>query len=381
MSKEKTILIVDLTSTVPVYTAYFCNALNKIGFKTTIAGIERKNETTYIKHLNFEYINWMNRSLDVKLSLLNSIIKFFEYLINWIMLLIISTNYTVVHIQWLPLMQKTSLEFFLLKLLLKRNKNVFYTVHNVLPHDNFNDLVKKRYKKIYDLIPNLVLHTEKTKVDLIENFGISSCKLIIMPHGPIYGDFGLESNDRSENILGVIGTIKPYKGIEDAIILVKKLTEKGMDIRLLLAGSGSEDYIKKISDLIIELRLEKSVIQEYRYLSVDEMISKYQNVRGILAPYKNIDQSGAVITSLALGTPVIGYSVGGLNDLIINEYNGFLVEPNNVDQLAKAVDWLLNQDSIVLYDNCRKSLENKSWDVAAMIMKDKYFKCTGSAIA
>jgi len=372
MKNNNSVLIIDLTSTTPVYTAYFSNALKNEGFIVDIAGIERKEETKYIKHLYFNYISWMDFSNKINFLFFKNIVKIIEYLINWLMVLIIAPKYLVVHIQWLPLSKYNSLDIFFAKILLRRNNKLFYTVHNILPHGNYSKKTRNRFKRIYDFMPNLVVHTEKTKEELIEHFNVLENKIIIMPHGPLFGDLSSNKIKRDKNLIGMIGSIKPYKGIEDAFEMLKKIIDNGYKIKLVLAGSGPENYIRKLENMIKKMDLNNNVIRTYRYLSIKKMVDKYESVCAIIAPYKKIDQSGAVITALSLGTPVIGYKIGGLKDLIIDEYNGRLVDYGNIYQLVEGVEWVLNQDSTRIYNNCINSLQRYSWGKAAKIMARYY---------
>ena len=64
-------------------------------------------------------------------------------------------------------------------------------------------------------------------------------------------------------------------------------------------------------------------------------------------PYKKIQQSGVVFSSLGLNVPVICYDVGAFSVVIKEGKNGRLVEPDNVDKLADAILWAFeNQERL-----------------------------------
>ena len=96
-----------------------------------------------------------------------------------------------------------------------------------------------------------------------------------------------------------------------------------------------------------------------------EMISLYQQCSLVLAPYRDIDQSGAAITALSLGTPVVGYKVGGLDMLIRDGYNGKLVKYGDIEALAKAVHSLLLQPRKELFDQSRTIEDSFAWEKSA----------------
>jgi glycosyltransferase involved in cell wall biosynthesis len=45
---------------------------------------------------------------------------------------------------------------------------------------------------------------------------------------------------------------------------------------------------------------------------------------------------------MASGVPCIATCVGGLTDLMINNINGLLIMPNNVNQLISSIEYLYN---------------------------------------
>lgn len=78
-----------------------------------------------------------------------------------------------------------------------------------------------------------------------------------------------------------------------------------------------------------------------------------------------------VLEAMSCGIPVAGFSTGGIKDQIIQKYNGYIVEPMDVDGIVNGVDWILNiGDYIQLTHNCRKYiLENYSYQVIGKIHK------------
>lgn len=378
MKKRIKTLIIDITGTTPSYTSYFCDALNNIGIVATIAGV-RRDETKYLRHHKTRYSRLSDFSGLYHLKLLSSFFKTTDYILNWMYVLFLLKKYNVIHIQWLPGLRKSSLEIYLLKLLLLLNRNIVYHVHDVLPHDNKSMKVNEIYRKLYKVIPNIVVHTEKTRNKLIQEYNFNNDRITIMPHGPMFAELIQETimsnNKHSTKILGMIGSIRPYKGIEDAIRSLSILVDSGVrDVKLLIAGNGSAEYIRELDSLISQLELEPYLIRVYRYLEVPEMIEFFQMSSIILAPYKNIDQSGVVITALSGGVPVVAYKVGGIQDLILSGYNGQLIEEGNVKQFANGIRSILDSNLEEIKNNCIKSMERFSWDSSANILRNLYFE-------
>jgi glycosyltransferase involved in cell wall biosynthesis len=49
--------------------------------------------------------------------------------------------------------------------------------------------------------------------------------------------------------------------------------------------------------------------------------------------------------SLACGTPVFGFKTGGVQEMIVNGFNGALVEQRDVNSLANEIETLWNSES------------------------------------
>ncbi len=80
-----------------------------------------------------------------------------------------------------------------------------------------------------------------------------------------------------------------------------------------------------------------------------------------------------IIESLACGTPVLGFKIGGLPDAVTHKYNGYLANAFNVNDLFAGLTWILERikaDS-ELQKNCRKYVEE---NIAEEIVANQYIK-------
>lgn len=339
---SKKILVIDFNGTTPVYTYYFAKNLKSENTMVDILGHQNREELNYFdEKLNYLEINLKNKGIN--------------YFFYWIYLFFLAKKYDVLIIEWLPFLKFSSIEIIFVKILKKLNKNLLYTVHNFFPHDNRDEKIIKRYKKLYKIIPELLVHTNETKEKLRE-IGIEN-KIKIINHGYFYYDLKIDE-EKDLKMLSMIGTISKYKGIEDAIKMMKILKDHGF--YLYIAGKGESDYIQSIKDMIKKEKLEKFIVLKNEYLSVLEVIRLTKKSAVTIMPYKNIEQSGVALTSLGLNTPIVAYNVGGLKDIVSDSFNGYLVEKNNYEEMAfKILELLLNYSKLIL--NIEKIDKIKSW--------------------
>lgn len=67
----------------------------------------------------------------------------------------------------------------------------------------------------------------------------------------------------------------------------------------------------------------------------------YNAADATVAPSLQENLSNVIMESLACGTPVVGFDVGGNSDLIEHKQNGYLANPFDVTELAAGIRWTL----------------------------------------
>jgi glycosyltransferase involved in cell wall biosynthesis len=61
----------------------------------------------------------------------------------------------------------------------------------------------------------------------------------------------------------------------------------------------------------------------------------------LVAPSSQENLSNAVMESLACGTPVVAFRIGGMPDMIVHQENGYLATPFDTADLANGLAWVL----------------------------------------
>lgn len=150
-----------------------------------------------------------------------------------------------------------------------------------------------------------------------------------------------------EKLAGYIGLITKRKGIEyliKAIPLIKKTyNEKFKVIIIGWHKSGDEAYFLEIKGLIKELSLEKDI---YFTGMLSDVRDALNSLDIVVLPSLEERCSRTLLESLACAKPVAATNVGGTPEIIDNNINGILVEPENEKELADAVSRLLSDDGL-----------------------------------
>jgi glycosyltransferase involved in cell wall biosynthesis len=142
----------------------------------------------------------------------------------------------------------------------------------------------------------------------------------------------------------------------------------GVDSQIFVQNKQSDDYtviapVSKPSKGIGKLaptldRLNDDISLSLVYAAADVFI----------APSVQDNLPNTVMESLACGTPWVAFDIGGMCDMIGHQQNGYLAKPFDIDDLAKGIIWVLEDEERLrkLGVNGRKKVEqNFSLEIQA----------------
>jgi len=171
-------------------------------------------------------------------------------------------------------------------------------------------------------------------------------KVIYIPNASPEKYFKDFNRRRSENdmVVGYIGTFRGRSSILTLVEAAKCLILKGYKIRIIFAGVGiAKGLIKALS--------QKYAFIEYSgpYDYSRDIKKLYETVDIIYAVYdidenKRIHLACRFIEAIYCGLPVLVSKGTYMDELVKTHKNGYSVDPNNPDDVAKAIEHLLNSD-------------------------------------
>lgn len=131
---------------------------------------------------------------------------------------------------------------------------------------------------------------------------------------------------------GYIGRLDPAKGLE---LLLEEFAAAALPgAELWIAGRGREDYER-------QLREKALAIERVRFLGQIPADTFYPQVDVLVVPSLwNEPLGGVVFEAMSHGLPVIGTRRGGIPEMLRDEHNGLLIEPNTQGDLARAMQRL-----------------------------------------
>lgn len=157
-------------------------------------------------------------------------------------------------------------------------------------------------------------------------------------------------------------TSDPNKGFKELSGALHKL-EKNEEIEFVVFGSSkplaAPDFGFK-THYLGHLNDDVSLVTLYNAVDVMVVPSLQENL------------SNAIMESLACGTPVVGFDIGGNCDMIEDKTNGYLVKPFDTDDLASGIEWVLNTSN---YDElCKNAREKVMREFDSVVVAKKYIE-------
>lgn len=250
---------------------------------------------------------------------------------------------SLLHAQWwsLPLVPIYLCLCFIFKI---RRKPIVFTVHNVLSHER-SPLFFHLSRLLFTLGNHFIVHSRLNRQQLADFYGISPDAISLVPHGPL--DFQVNSNADKNKIragLGfspnhrvvlLFGAIRPYKGIDTAIIAFAHVKAKIPSAQLLIAGKLWGNW-RPYEELIKRYGIEKNVVTCLEYIPSAEVHRYFCASDLVILPYHHFDsQSGVGGTAVSFRKPLIVTRVGGLPDLVADQRA--VVPPADSTALAAAI--------------------------------------------
>ena len=172
--------------------------------------------------------------------------------------------------------------------------------------------------------------------------------------------FSVEAQE--SNYIAFLGRIDVYmKGLD--ILLEAFSAVKNKNIRLKLAGSGKAGDLETLKDLSENLKISDRIDFLGR-ISDSEKMDFLGNALFVVMPSRFEGWGIVAIESGACGKTVIAANIPGLNDAIIHNKTGILVEPDRSDLLALEIDKLLEnkEERKRFSNNARNRAKDFNWD-------------------
>lgn len=254
-------------------------------------------------------------------------------------------------------------------------KNFIYTAHNIIPHEvAFGEVLSLRI--FYNRLSKIIVHGKRNKEELINRFGVSDNKIYIIPHGAFtfYKRFVQDITKEEarlklglpldKKILLFFGVIRKIKGLEYLFFAYRELLKDFRDVFLAVCGMPLGVSIERYKRLIDKLNIKDKLYFNPNFIPIEDVGLYFKSADLVVLPYIRITDSGVAKTAISFGLPIVASDVGALNETVIDNKNGFLVKPKDIEGLKFAIYRILKDKDLAvsMSDFSLKLTKEFNWD-------------------
>jgi D-inositol-3-phosphate glycosyltransferase len=364
----------------PNYAVPLATALADRGIAVEFVGNDQMEGVSSLRRAGIEYLN-LRGNQDPGARLVTKVVRVMRYyqrLTHYAH----RTRSRLFHILWLnkfELLDRTLLN----ALYRTRGKRLVLTVHNVnMRKRDGRDgwLNRASLRTMYSLMDHLLVHTTAAQQELVNEFHVPSERISVIPFGlntyvpdtalsrrEARAHFGLNEKER---VLLFFGQIAPYKGLDILLEALRSPSLRRQEYNLLIAGrpkAGSLTYWNELGSGLRELAIGQRVLVRDGFIPDSEVPVLFRAADALVLPYRAIYQSGPLALAYRFGVPVIATRVGSFETEVVQGVTGFLAEPEDPRDLARAIQEYFESELYHQFDETGRRIreigcERYAWD-------------------
>lgn len=201
-------------------------------------------------------------------------------------------------------------------------------------------LKQAAYEKIlrsaYRKSDGIVAISKTVKDSFVKIYGFDPKKITVIYNGINKEKFYHTQHDDEFHII-YVGRLIPVKGIH-LLIESLSLSENSDNAKLYIVGTGPEDYVKHLKDMVNDKGLKENVI----FTGAQNDVTGYLAQSDIFV-HPAICEEGFGITmveAMASSLPCVAFNKGAVPEIINPGENGIIVNEESPEALACAIDEL-----------------------------------------
>lgn len=239
---------------------------------------------------------------------------------------------SVVHFQWMvsPEEINWARKFFKVPVVISARGSQL-TVYPATEPDYENNIRKSLLSADY------IHAVSQSMAEACIRFGADHDKIFVNYNGIDIEKFNGNCNNKgSDETLHLIstGTLMWRKGYLWQLFLVRALKETGLMVKLKIIGDGPE--LQGLQYTILRLGLQDTVTLEGHKPS-EEVIRSLVLSDIYLSTSAAEGLSNAVLEAIACGLPVVAFECEGMNEVVEEGHNGFIVPFGDLDAMASKI--------------------------------------------
>ncbi len=218
---------------------------------------------------------------------------------------------------------------------------------------------KEKMEQLFDCIDSVHCVSLEMANRMESDFGLEPLKAFVNRPAIDLQRFTSHNIQRNveKKIIVSTGRLEYVKGFPFALLAIKELINKNVDVEYRIVGGGKE--LENLQFSIQRLGLEKVVLLLGTKSSA-EVIAEVSKADIYLSSSLSEGISNAVLEAMALGIPIVSTNVGGMKEVVIDNETGKLVDPYSSEAISKAILEIMYDEEKrnVMINNASKLIEN-----------------------
>lgn len=211
--------------------------------------------------------------------------------------------------------------------------------------------VDKQFKSILKKFYNIYTVSEYA-ASIVKKYN-SNVNIINNAIEDTFTNFSIE---RANPIFGYIGSITPAKGVDLLINAFLNLIKSHPNAQLLIAGDFRNDF----ASFLIEKTKNIPSIVWLGIVQKEEKLSFFNSIDILCVPSLHESSCLSLIEGAMYGKALITTKTTGANYLVKENDNGYIIQPNNEDEILKAMQKILTQNIRTMMQTSRAMYLEKS---------------------
>jgi len=254
----------------------------------------------------------------------------------------------------------------------------------------FNLVLRSFEKKLMKRSDALIAVSKYTVNELVELYGINKKKINVIYNGvdvekfkprskkkELRREFGLEEDKK---VVLFVGRLYHRKGLEILLHSIPPVFKEFSKVKFVISGTGFKQKELDLRKLAKELGIEEAVT--FLGYVPDEKLPRLYSASDIFVlPAKYENFPFAILEAQSTGLPVISTKVGGIPEFLVDNKNGFIIDPGNSNQLTQKLLILLQDPKLAknMGNYGRRLIEERfDWHLITSQVIDLYHKLLNS---
>ncbi len=142
--------------------------------------------------------------------------------------------------------------------------------------------------------------------------------------------------DKKIVLFAAVKAADKRKGTDYLVEAARLMAHRSDDLLFLIAGKLGEEVKQQLP----------LPARSMGYLSPQQMPELYNASDLFITPSLQENLPNTIMEAMSCGTPCLGFSIGGIHEMIDHRLNGYVAEYKNARDLAAGLNWILFKEPI-----------------------------------